>query len=97
MARIDSVKESVFLTLKRYPETRNDDRLLVLRVYEDCFGASGADSFESVLFAPDLPGFETIRRTRQKIQAERPELRADKYVEALRAERETEFREFARS
>lgn len=94
--RIDTVRELVHMTLKREPATRNSDRLLALRVYE-CFGVSPSDSIESVLMDPDLPGFETIRRTRQKVQAEFPRLKADKAVEAMRAELETEYREFARS
>ena len=96
MLRIDTVKDLVLHELMHNPATRNSDRLLALKVYE-CFGVSGSASIESVLMDPDLPGFETIRRARQKLQAEFPELKADKAVEAMRTELETEYRDFARS
>lgn len=43
-----------------------------------------------------VPGFETVRRTRQKVQEERPDLAACEAVAGFRAENEREFREFAR-
>ena len=42
----------------------------------------------------DLVSFETIRRTRQKVQAECPELKADERHQAIRDERELEMREW---
>ena len=42
-----------------------------------------------------FPPFESVRRSRQKLQATFPELSADKTVEAFRAENETEVRAFA--
>ena len=44
-----------------------------------------------------LPCFETVRRSRQKIQAENPELAGSKDVQAYRDANEVVFREFARS
>ena len=44
-----------------------------------------------------FPPFESVRRTRQKLQAAFPELEANKTVAAFRSENEKEFREFARS
>ena len=43
-----------------------------------------------------FPPFESVRRARQKIQAEFPELSANKKVAAHRAENEEAFRQFAR-
>lgn len=40
--------------------------------------------------------FETVRRTRQKIQAEFPELAACEQVEDFRTENEQAFREYSR-
>jgi hypothetical protein len=45
----------------------------------------------------DIPGFETVRRTRQKIQASYPELAACDKVAGMRMVNETEFRQYARS
>ena len=44
-----------------------------------------------------LPGFETVRRSRQKIQAKNPKLAGSKEVQAYRGANEVVFREFARS
>mgnify|MGYP006992093064 FL=1 len=95
MMKIDSVKDLVYMTLRTEPATRNSDRALIYPIYKK-FGVCAGESFEDVLFNEDLPSFETIRRARQKAQADFPNLRADKAVEAFRAERESEFREFAR-
>lgn len=45
----------------------------------------------------DVPGFETVRRARQKIQAECPELRPCEKIEAMRMHNESVFKEFAQS
>jgi len=95
MMKIDSVKDLVYMTLRTEPATRNSDRVLIYSIYKK-FGVNDGESFEDVLFNEDLPSFETIRRARQKAQADFPNLRADETVEAFRSEREAEFREFAR-
>jgi len=43
-----------------------------------------------------LPKYETVRRTRQKVQAKHPELRSTKAVSFYRAEREKVYRAYAR-
>lgn len=42
------------------------------------------------------PSFETVRRTRQKVQAQYPELAACKKVAEARMENEAEYRAFAK-
>lgn len=42
-----------------------------------------------------IPPFETVRRSRQLIQAERPDLRPNDEVALFRAENETAYKEFA--
>lgn len=42
-----------------------------------------------------LPPFESVRRTRQKLQAEHPDLRSNDEVALYRAENETAYKEFA--
>lgn len=95
MMKIDSVKDLVYMTLRTEPATRNSDRALIYSINKK-FGLCAGESFEDVLFNEDLPSFETIRRARQKAQADFPNLRADETVEAFRSEREAEFRDFAR-
>jgi len=44
-----------------------------------------------------LPAFETVRRSRQKVQATYPDLAATGVVGAFRARNEKVYREFAKS
>jgi len=44
-----------------------------------------------------LPCFETVRRARQKIQAEYPDLKASDVVESLRSINEEIYKEYARN
>lgn len=44
-----------------------------------------------------LPNYETVRRTRQKIQEHCPELASSAEIEEMRAINEEAFREYARS
>lgn len=44
-----------------------------------------------------LPCFETVRRARQKIQAEHPDLKACEVVESLRSINEEIYKEYARN
>ena len=44
-----------------------------------------------------LPCFETVRRARQKIQAEHPDLKASDVVESLRSINEEIYKEYARN
>ena len=44
----------------------------------------------------NIPAFESVRRSRQKIQAENPELAGVEEVEAQRTVNETVFRDYAR-
>ena len=43
-----------------------------------------------------FPGFETVRRTRQKVQAKRPELAASERVQGFRAVNEIVFHDYAK-
>ena len=44
-----------------------------------------------------LPGFETVRRSRQKVQADNPDLAGNAAVRRKRAKQEAVYREFAAS
>lgn len=48
------------------------------------------------LHGAGFPGFETVRRTRQKLQQHHPELAACEAVESFRMESEKEYRAYAR-
>lgn len=84
--------------LETVPATRNSDTLLYYRVCDAIDSKSLGLSFGYVLLSMNelkLPGFETVRRSRQKIQQAHPEL-AGKEVEGYRMINEEIFREYAR-
>jgi hypothetical protein len=72
--------------LKNFPKTRDDDFLLILRVWLVELGSNASvetkKCFKFLLDAyhtKQISNFETIRRRRQKLQEENPGLRGDKY------------------
>ena len=87
MKELTNVKDMVLWELENRPKTRDSDRLLILKVYEDFFGV-GDEPFLEVLMRDDLPNFESIRRCRAKAQTLRPDLRASEDVQIYRFDRE---------
>lgn len=78
--RIINLKPVVEDLLRNYPETRDDDRILILKVWAFQNGELRNPEVPFVEFASDfLHGryydFESIRRTRQLIQSRNPVLR----------------------
>lgn len=97
--RLNTTKALVRSILEQCPDARNSDMRLY---YEVCNTLN-----KNVLEAPfafvilkldrfNLPPFESVRRARQKVQAEYPWLAASDEVELFRAENEEAYREFAR-
>lgn len=99
MNKLKNTKELVQAILENSPETRNSDMLLYFRVCQIKNAGALHLPFGAVITNLDrckLPPFESVRRARQKIQAEFPHLAPCKKIEEFRAENEVEFREFAR-
>lgn len=94
MGRLDTMQNKVEWALTKYPKTRDNDRLLICVIYEGFYNADISHrTFKDVALDEAIPNFETIRRCRQKAQAERPELRGKKDRERL--DRQKEYVEFA--
>lgn len=104
MQKILNTAKIVKMALTVCPETRNSDSFLYLKVIEHQAIEKGMnirdiplphflENYQKWGFAP----FETVRRTRQKLQAEFPELASTEAVAEKRSEREEVFREYARS
>ena len=95
--RFKKTNKLVTQILEDYPQTRNSDNLLYLMVI-DAIGRGNSDKPISTILMNledlGLPCFETVRRTRQKIQAERTDLQANDTVSDFRTEREMEFRKY---
>ena len=86
--------------LEKYPKTRNSDTFLYKKVAErinkDCLDKP----FAYVLLHLEdygLPPFETVRRSRCKIQSTTPELQSCDKVHSLRSINEEIMKEYARS
>ncbi len=79
---------------------RNSDMFLYLKVCEKLNPSALEKPFWLVLSSLKtfkLPNFETVRRSRQKLQADFPELASSERIKEKRTEKEQEFREYARS
>ena len=94
----------VKLALTVCPETRNSDSFLYLKIIEQMAIDKGMNiqqislpSFLENYARWGFPPFETVRRTRQKIQEKFPELASNETVAAFREEKEEVFREYARA
>lgn len=85
------------------PQTRNSDSYLYLKVLEHISMQKGINlqgltvpHFLVSMNVLGLPCFETVRRSRQKIQMEHPELKGCRAVQEARADNEQVFRDYAR-
>jgi hypothetical protein len=100
--KIEDIKTTADLVkdvLEHVPNARNSDMLLYVKVCEKVNSEALNEPFWYVLMNLkdyNLPNMETVRRTRQKIQAEYPELAADSTVQGKRLLNEEVFRDFAR-
>lgn len=103
MKTLETVENRVLAVLKEYPEARNDDMRLYLLVGRACiYDTHGISrfSFEDVMSnykAYGIPCFESIRRTRQKIQAKFPELGCSPEVRRARHKMERIYSDYAKN
>ena len=67
-----NIKFAVRLILDKYPETREHDGVLAERYFQDFFNGTSGDFIRSGIH-------ETLKRLRQMIQREFPELRGTNY------------------
>lgn len=99
MKNIYKTSEIVKRVLEMYPETRNSDDLLYRQVCLQISPVVRMCPFEVVLRERKelgLPPFESVRRTRQKIQRHHPELAGCAVVEAQRVVNEQIVKDYAR-
>lgn len=94
----------VKIILERDSQARNSDNYLYLKVLQAIGRENGIDVdnmpvLRFFLHLKDFgcfPAFETVRRTRQKLQAEFSHLAANDRVEGKRTLNEEAFRDYAR-
>lgn len=104
MNDLNTTSKIVKHILNTDPHTRNSDSFLCLKVLEYIadqkglmFSAMTVQYFLTNLSELHFPNSETVRRTRQKLQSKYPELSANTAVNAMRAEKEKEYLNYARS
>lgn len=106
MGKLNELKTTqgiVLEILKEQQMARDSDNLLCYMVYKVIGKRNGIDidsmsmpTFFLHMKEYGFPSTETIRRTRQKLQAEHPELCGSRTVEGQRLLNEEAFREYAR-
>lgn len=103
MNELKTTKHLVQNILETDLQARNSDSFLYFRVLEHHGNMKGVDihsmsipTFLLTMSDYGFPGFETVRRTRQMVQAKHPELAPNDRVKAWRSDLETEFRDYAR-
>ena len=103
MNELKTVTKLVKAILEDDKQARNSDSFLYLKVLEHISEEEGyglqhmtVPFFLENMGAYGFPGFETVRRTRQKVQQHHPELAACDKVKGMRMINETEFRQYSR-
>lgn len=104
MTELKHTSDLVKALLIQDERCRNSDSYLYLRVLSVIAERKGIDlkgvtipNFLINLHGTEFPIFESVRRSRQKMQESYPELRACETVQEFRSESETEYRAYARS
>ena len=95
--KFKGTEKLVLSILENVPAARNSDGRLYLEVIEQIGKGNSNKSISEILLGLEelgLPCFETVRRSRQKIQAEREDLRACDKVQDFRTEREEAFHRY---
>ena len=104
MNDLKAVSAIVKNILMENTRARNDDNVLYLMVLNHVSNRNSIDIqsmtvpvFLMKMKEYGLPGFETVRRSRQKVQADNPELEGTEATRRKRAKQEAVYREFATS
>ena len=102
MSKLKTTTALVRNILEHDTKARNSDSYLYLKVLQNIADREGIDLSKitvPVFLSEDsvFPPFESVRRSRQKIQATYPELAASDKVRAGRKENEAEYFRYATS
>ena len=104
MKELKTITDIVEVILTADPKTRSSDNLLYIRLVDFLGKRDHVDyihmpmiAFYEQLPTLDVPTIETVGRCRRKLQQEHPELKANAEVTAFRADREKQFKAYARS
>lgn len=99
MQNLKTIESKVRAILEKDEEARNDDMVLYLKVCNGYLKDTGAMPFAEVMSQYrylGLPSFESVGRTRRKLQAAHPELLGSVRIQKLRAKQERHYRRYAK-
>lgn len=100
MSRCSKVEPIVKKVLEEEPYTREDDFLLVYEVFRKFLPDIEKYDFKEIMLHHrdyGLPYFESVRRTRQKLQSKYPELESSKRTQRGRKLEEADYKSYALS
>lgn len=99
MKNLKTIEDKVKAILQKNEDARNDDMTLYLIVCNTYLKGAGAMPFAEVMEQYKylgLPSFESVSRTRRKLQARYPELAGSRPVQKMRATGEKAYRRYAK-
>lgn len=92
ITRIIKIKDTVHRILKEQSDTRDNDRLLLLKVWAEQVpelrGNMSFVDFSKIYLSGKLVDTESVRRSRQKIQEQNPELKGNFHHKRKQSEEE---------
>ena len=95
---MDNIEERVEFLLAEFPETRESDEILYMKILE----RDGRYNFENInvlKFFRDrekakVPSFKSVERARRKVQSYRPDLMGSKQIQAARKKMEKKYHDY---
>lgn len=97
MERLINYEDMIIAELKTFPETRDSDRLLTMRIWHDFYGINEWDPVADVMKNDKLPSIESLGRVRRKIQARDESLRGTRRKEKIRMDAQADYIEYSLS
>ena len=99
MRYLETIERKVRTILAKNEDARNDDMVLYLVLCNACLKDAGALPLAEIMTQYKylgLPSFESVSRTRRKLQARYPELAGSRPVQKMRATGEKAYRRYAK-
>ena len=99
MKNLKTIENKVKMILKKNEDARNDDMVLYLALCNLCLKDAGAIPLAEIMTqhkSLGLPSFESVSRTRRKLQARYPELAGSRPVQKMKATGEKAYRRYAK-
>ena len=99
MRYLKTIERKVRTILAQNEDARNDDMVLYLVLCNACLKDAGALPFAEIMTQYKylgLPSFESVSRTRRKLQAQHPELTGSRPVRKKRSAGEHDHRRYAK-